>query len=217
MNGVRQFVAISFVLIANEYAKRRKLILFSLLVLIAFGFHNTAIFSLCLWWLYKPHLKKKTIILVFLCVISGIVAFERFIPIISRIFPRYMVYLTDSSSFESGGIMAAVVFTLISLVGLAATIDKKWKDNQYNYVIVLVVCLAAILSIGSISIGILRRVCWMFEVYSIVLIPNIMNSRFYSKSKVILSILIVIAGIIYMLYCFSFNWNYVLPYKFYFT
>ena len=214
MNGVRQFVAIGIMLIASEYARRRNIIPFIILIAIAIGFHNTSVFGIVIWWFYNPDLKKRNIFFIFVCLLSGILAFERLIPLISDIFPRYQIYLENSASFSTGGIMAAVVYTVISIAGIGAAFDKNWLKDNRNKAILLLVIISALFSIASYSIGILRRVCWMFEIYSIVLLPNLMTSRFYYRCKNTLYLIIIAMGIIYLLYYFSFNWHAVLPYKF---
>lgn len=214
MNGVRQFVAIGILLVASEFARRRKIISFVFLIVIAVGFHNTSVFGIVIWWIYNPNLKKRNICLIFACLISGILSFDRLVPLIASIFPRYQVYLENSASFSSGGIMAAVIFTIISIAGIGAAIDKNWLNDSHNRALFFLVVIAAIFSIGSFSIGILRRVCWMFEIYAIVLVPNLMSSRFYHRSRYYLYVTIVVMGLLYLLYCFSFNWNAVLPYRF---
>ena len=213
MNGVRQFVAIGIVLIASEFAKRRKIIPFIVLILLAIGFHSTAIFALILWFVFDKKLSKKMIFFIAILLVGGVVVFDRLIPVIVRLFPRYEIYLENSSGFQSGGVMAAVVYTIIFGVGIAAALDKNWY-NTGNKAILLIVGIASIFSIASFSIGILRRVCWMFEIYSIVLIPNLLYSKFYYRSRYYLYIFIVLMGSVYLVYCFSFNWNAVLPYKF---
>ena len=64
MNGVRQFVAIGILLVASEFARRRKIIPFVLLIVIAVGFHNTSVFGIVIWWIYNPNLKKRNICLI---------------------------------------------------------------------------------------------------------------------------------------------------------
>lgn len=61
------------------------------------------------------------------------------------------------------------------------------------------------------------RVGWMFDIFSVLLIPQVIEKTFSGFSKYVSYLIVMGIAMMYMLYLLSANFHRVVPYYFYFT
>ncbi|KMK93110.1 EpsG family protein [Rossellomorea marisflavi] len=200
LSGIRQTIAICIFVFAVNFIIKRKSLPFFLLVLIAAGFHQSALFLLPFYFFLN---EKKIGKFGFVSVISTLLILL-FTPLFNVIlnqvvlyFPKYFIYVQsiEQNSLRSI-LMTSIIFLLIFL-----NINKLEGKEMIYGKLALIATGFALLSIEFNMIG---RVGMYFDVFLIVAIPMII-----SKIKVMafrqISIMLIIA--IYLLRYTSFFVN----------
>lgn len=218
MNGMRQFIAIGVVLIATEFAKRRKLIPFIILILVAVGFHNTMLLGSVMWFIYMPNpsFRRMRIILIIMCFI--ILGFS----IVQNLVMKYMSDYSDyiSETEKASGIMMPVVYSSIFAIAMfVALFDKEWAQKPNNLHLLCISEIAMLWGISpliltNISTNISQRLGWLFQIYSIVLIPNLLDSTLFKEKLSFYKIVFYAVGLSHLIYFLSKGWMRVVPYVF---
>lgn len=241
MNIVRQYLAIAILLFSVEYIKKRNFIKFSILVLIAYCFHSTAIVFLIMYPIANIKFDaKKTVVFLGIGMVSSIF-FDFLVRKFVILMGKYEGYLYgEYFNFEHN---IAIYFHLLinCCFFLVAVIGKYWDANNSkninqheNYKIktsnnslIKIIpneqlwytcCIFTLLfSIIGLKSTIINRIELYFSVFFLAFIPSLTRSI---KSKEIRAI--VIGGIIIGLFI-SFiivmiyrpRWNIVFPYEWY--
>ena len=223
MNMMRQFVAIGLVLAAAEQAKQRKLILFLVFILLATGFHSTALLGLVIWWLSGENKETKTIrgrmiILAIVCTVA-LVFSGQILKVATNYIRNLNYYLMISGAESKAGIMLPILNLIIFLAAIIAAKDEEWISNKRNLFMVYMAEISAIWSIGSsyyinFDYNLIIRIGVTFQIFSICLLPNILTSKFFKKNYIFSYCSIMIAGGLYMSYYLFQNWHRVVPYVF---
>lgn len=209
MNGIRQFMAIMIVANAYYFARKQKFIPFIMMILFASTFHTTALIGIVLYFInrMKPKVSRLINILAFGIIIG--IALEFTLGYIAGLFPRYQIYLSVVE--ETGGIMTAIVYSLIFL--FAFFFSKQKLKQQFHYIAVSEV--AAIMGVLGFFSRIINRPAWFFDVFSIIVIPGIIKNGFDKRAKPLVYTIIISLTLLYNLYYFGYNWHRVLPYRFF--
>ena len=127
VQGMRQAIAMAILLFAIDFCKKRKLLPFVLMVLIAVAFHKTAIIFLPVYFLYGIKIKPISLIL-FVLGAFGVVACSPFVVSLGQQwFDR-----SYASRAESGGIVALLVYILILLFAVLFAV-KKHNDKDFSF------------------------------------------------------------------------------------
>lgn len=225
MNGTRQFIGIGILLLATKYARDRKFWHFIIAVLTAIGFHSSCVLGLFIWFLYgkvdsKTNKKAKIFIIAFVCLIMFL-SMDIITAWLASHYRNLAYYLVNSGAEEKSGIMLPILCTSVFLIGLCAYTDPEWRNNPDNMFLFYTSEIAAIWSIGSaifvgLNYNLIQRIGWLYQIYSIALLPNALNSAFFRRLHSITYILIVLAATAYLYYYLRINWHHVVPYSFYF-
>lgn len=210
-NYMRQFIAISIILISWNFLKQRKFITFFILVILASTFHTLGLIGILLIVVYWKRMSTKIIPLIFGGTITVFLGMNLFLEYLFQIFPRYAYYGGDYLEGE-GGIMIVVLY--FSLFISTLILKQRNSSEEYN-MLLIIASISAALSILGYHYYIFVRPALFFNVFSIIIIPELIG-RFEIKIQVLILFVICSVALIYMFYYFSFNWHYILPYKFFF-
>lgn len=204
---VRMFTAISITFFGYKYIVERKPIRYFILIILAAGFHMTALLAIIFYPLSLIKVKRLTIILV-LFLGTFTLSFANLF--VTKYFPVYLVYLNKSGVQE--GTKAIYVFLLIGLF-ILIYFDRFIKNNfsAMFYLFGLLIYIA-FLGYGTVS----HRLSLYGTIYSTLLIPKIIN--FFPKR---IKYLIILFFLIFCLIMFYFtlkvgNGTYI-PYKLFFN
>lgn len=221
MNGVRQFLAISLILISIEYALSRKIFPYIFWMGLAIGFHTSAILGFVFWFLSGKSLRRMRVFQLALMLIIIMVGFDYLAPIIANYLPRYTGFLsstTESSMKKMEPLVYIIIFLGASIV---AIFDKKWRANPRNAMLFYGIEIAAVWSLATFIIrnldsNIYGRIGWFFQIIAIALVPNLLDSTLLKENKTFFYVLFVLLGLLFMLYFLSVGYHRVVPYRFYF-
>lgn len=172
-SGIRQMLAIGIGVVAYDFARRRKLIFFILLVLLAMTFHTSAFMLALIYPLYHARITKKwlyilvpvmTIIFLFNGPIFGL---------LSAIVERYTKY--------DGGISATGAYTMLILFAVFTAFsfiipDERSIDSEViglrNYLL-----LALVIQMFAPLHTLAMRMNYYFIIFIPLLIPKIIECR----------------------------------------
>ncbi|MEL4107004.1 EpsG family protein [Oscillospiraceae bacterium WX1] len=202
MNGTRQYVALSLLLLAACVLRRKKFVMGLLLASLAVGVHNTALIFVPFLLATPDNVSKKTLrIFVAASVILVIffsVIFEEALGLFCRLFPRYLVYVNNAigrSVFDAGqgrNILLTVFYAVIVAVGLLiesrpdGTFGLSAADRQKLRYLLLPCLISVAVGLAAAQYINILRLREYFTIYFICLIPSIIQC--FKKDKVILNI-----------------------------
>lgn len=224
MNITRQYIAIAIILYSFKYLINRNLIKFSIIVLIASLFHETAIIFLIIYPISYIKLTNRRIILILTMFLIINITFARYISLLTNFLGVYDNYL-NSKYFDLEG-NVAVYFQLginIAFFILALTakkyrdeILKKEKNRDKKSLMLFYTSLLAVgLGIVGLKSAIIDRLVLYFSIFSIVYIPNTLSYIRNKKITLMIGYIIIIFLFIsfFIIMKFRPNWNNVIPYS----
>lgn len=197
-NAMRQGLALAICTVAISELLKDKQIRFFVLVLIAAGFHSSALIILPLWVVKKFHLKFSVkIALVF----TGIGAFfllfgYQIVRIFVRLLPKYQDYL-GSVFGEDGNILNPIMYAVILMIVVYIwTHDKKEElDHFWLYMLGI----GVVLYFASLQVGIVNRLVYYYTISVVIFLPNILRRIPKLKNRVPLT-----AGVYGVVFMYSF-------------
>lgn len=205
LNGMRQMIAISIMMISLKYIKEHNGIKFALCVMIASLFHLTALIFIPVYFFNKLNLNnRKRLLIVLACyVLSGPLSI-----LASKIImlTKYSWYISGAYSTERLGYISALMGIIILLF---ACIYGKEKDKLLIDLQMIAVCINAF--IGEIPLA--SRLVWIFGTSVIFLIPNVVKNIQNKTMRQFVIIGIYALYFLYFIYTVGVkNSNNVLPY-----
>lgn len=200
LSSMRQTLAIVIVIFAMEALALRKGVLFSLLILLASGFHKSALVLLPLYFIINQRKIGKNAMLLILgliVIMLGTPIFDWIINLVLHYFPQYTVY------YEYG-LKNSIRSTLISSFFLFLVLFNLDKLDGKEVVYGKLSLLSVSISVLSARLALLGRIGMYFAIFTIVTVP-----RIFSKitNKNVRLVLFVVMMAIYLLRYFSFFSN----------
>lgn len=232
MNTIRQNIAIVILLFSYDFIKEKNLFKFIITVFIASAFHRTAIIFLLAWPITKLKFSYKTIVTAAVGGLSLYILFPIVLQTMFRFFPNYQYFL--GSSYLDGDIrLASIMNFLVGLSVLIFGVFTKYhnkniytcsKLNTKSGVIVndannmsLFLLVACSITFISLKFSLLDRVGEYFFVFTIVFLPNALNSIRDKNIRALLSFIIVVLFFVYSttIQIIRPEWNIIYPYRFF--
>jgi hypothetical protein len=214
LSSLRQTIAICFITFAIEYAIKRKLVRYVLLVLIASGFHQSALILLpAYFFLNEKKISKKMMIIIcsFLAVLLATPLFDIIINKALVYFPKYAMYLEWGLKNSIRSALLSSFFFLLILFNINKLEGKEIIYGKLALIGVLI-------SILSVKLNMLGRIEMYFGIFLIIAIPTIF-SKFKPNLKPLApkQLLFLIVITIYLLRYVSFIMNNSAGYGLYHT
>lgn len=219
LSGLRQAIAISIVFLSFNSLKDKKYIKFLFLIFLASTFHITAIISLLALPLTKYKFTKRKLILIFLFIIIMYLFFNNIIFIILKILPTYYSHYVTTIAFKSGNLGNYINFIIKLIFIIIIYIFNYYKNNEKKiknlYIYFMII--ATGISLFATKASILDRLEQYFWIFSILVIPDIINSCKVKRNRIILGVSITIFVLIYNLSLLYLRpeWNLIIPYYFF--
>ena len=215
---MREAMAISIVLIAFDFFKNKKYIIFSILVLLASTFHFSAIVFFMVIPFSKIKFSKKNIFISIIVFILLFIYGETIFILLSKISPRLSDYI--NSVWGKGNLFGAlfnflvIAFQLIFGV-LIYNKNKKININQLDIYFSIMIIATAI-SILVMRATIFDRFLSYFSIFTIIWTPNCILQIKNSKKKLLYIIIIFTLFLLYFIVIGTFRpeWNGAIPYVF---
>jgi hypothetical protein len=213
MTGLRQTIAICFIVIAIDKLIEEKKISFFILVLIAGLFHQSAFIGLLIYILNKLKVNYKYIFVI------GIISL--FVYIFGPLIINHIVELfwptRQYGVEEYGG--TSTIFLLI-IISIVSFILMSWKRNidsnflNINSLFIKLVMFSIPIQVLAIYQANSFRVAMYFHIVSIILVPNIINDT-EDKLVRLLGYLITITLLLIQFFYFSYYYSGIIPYTFF--
>ena len=206
IQGMRQAIAMAILLFALNSCKKRKLISFLILVLLALAFHKTAIIFLPVYFLYGLKIKPLSLIVSLLGVAGMIACSPYVVSVGQQWFDR-----TYASKAESGGFVALLIYILIlAFVLLFAT--KRYEDKDFAFFFFFTLIGATFYLMRYTGVMIAERISFYFMFGQMALFPAAINTlaekeRFFLKFAVY--------ALILMLFIYRLNGSDLVPFEFF--
>ncbi|MCW6677783.1 EpsG family protein [Anaerococcus sp. NML200574] len=215
MSGIRESIAISICLIGFEYVKEKRKILFFLSILLASTFHISAFVFLIAYPVFNLKLNVYVKLLMIIVSIIFMKQFDIIMLYAIEHIPKYASYLT--TEYNDGIIRIATVINLliISIIYIASSYYYRYQfgnENIYSGYLNLIF-IGIPLLIVSLSFNLLDRFSNYFNIFIIIVIPNIICNRANVNHKLI-SFISMVCFLIYFI-CVQLlrpEWNGIYPY-----
>ena len=229
MSGLRQGMAIFLCVIAFRFIKKRKLIPFVLLVLLASQFHMTAILFLMAYPLSYLRFKSTNVAIVTAAGVIVFLLFNQILTPILGILPEYYSGYTQSVRFAEnklGNILVAVIQTIFLIVSLFSTyrmrnregrkqvFTKEYNEPDFMHFMILMSILLSLISLRATT---LDRLYYYFWIFAVVYIPNVLREVRRIGDRVLLWLGTVIFTFLYNITLLYFRpeWTEITPFKFF--
>ena len=203
--GLRQSIAMSICLFAIELAKKRKIIPFILLVLLASTFHTSAIVFTVVYFICGISLNVRTLVMG-VGITAVLLAFSsRLAAIGNMIFQREY-----EGEVESGGFVAVAIYAIILILSIALA-GKRRKDQDYSFFVFMTWFGFVFYLMRYTEVQIAERISWYFMFGQLVALPNVLSRFDKSVSFVIKCAVIVLC---FALFAYRLSGDGLVAYRF---
>ena len=169
-SGLRQAIAISLAIIAYEFTKKRKLIPYLLIVLLAFLFHRSAFMLLFMYPIYHARITKKW--LLFLVPAIGLIFI--FNQPIFAVLSVFIADLYESNVHETGAYMMIILFILFCVFSFVIPDENKLDDDTIGLRNFLL--LSTVIQMFAPLNSIAMRMGYYFIIFIPLLIPKVIKN-----------------------------------------
>jgi len=219
-NTSRQYIALLIVTNALYFLLyKKKYLLFLFLVIIASMFHITAIISFVFFPLsFFDFSKMKTFIIMSLIFIIFLLFSNQLIVLFGKIFPDYQGYVDSISDFSNIGrtmiliLVNLVIFLCIFLSYRTFENNNLSKNDSFFLFLFLISILLGFISFNNV---LLSRINTYFAIYSIFVIPYLVDIFTLKKDKLVISLGILVVFFIEFNVLLLGNYSGITPYSFY--
>jgi len=191
--GLRQSIAIAIVFLSFEYIKKRKLVIFLLMVLLASSFHTSALVFLPAYPLYFLRLRKKHYLIV---LILFIVAF-----LVRKTILKSLLLLTFDKYDNPELMVTSDSYTMLVIMffvyTVAVFVKNNYKDSLSFNALSNFILMAAFIQIAAIESQVAMRAGYYYFIFITLLLPEIINAIKVEKARNGIAFLIVVV-------CFTF-------------
>lgn len=212
MTGLRQSLAMLFVLYAYDRLKQEKKIQAFILIILGSLFHSSALLAL-VFFACDLFPRRITVILWIMLAVAALSATGAFNRVLAAVTGKY-AHFFETEKVGSGwlAISVALVRNAVFFYFTYRTCAKNWErwDARLAYANVFMLLLCICL---GYSINIFSRVCDYFLLIACVDVPNVLC---YRKDRRFWNCLICIVLVAYFFVAMIFRpeWNYLYPYEF---
>lgn len=190
MSGIRQSLAICLTFLAFKYAKENKLIRFTVMVLVAYLFHNSAICFLPVFFIVKIKKLSKLQSILILSLIAAIGIFiNPILYLIRFIVPeRYRINLINGSGVNAKSFI--LFFGILILCAIVILYENSWIEGIQTPFFLLASITALVYAISP-HIYLLDRISFYFIPYSIVLLSNTIKKMKHIPSRYVTMVITI--------------------------
>lgn len=191
MTMMRQFLAISIILLSFNYVKDKKFFKYLAMTLLASCFHISAIISIIIYPIYYLKINRKRILTLSTITIIVSLLLSRIFPIIASLTNRSTYYNNQIGETKLANIILFLIYLTFTLFALLIARKNDKKNNSFYIYILFISTLLYGLSINA---AILARIGHYIAIFSIIAIPNMLYLSI--KKKRLLYELIIILFLI---------------------
>lgn len=203
--AIRQWIAVTLFVLTFDFIKKKKVVLFIIVMLAASTIHTTALalipFFLISFLDINKFSKSKIFLFIVLITLWFIVipqiGYTLFLPLFQG---ESMEYYTGYMSADTGYNILGISSLLVIGIPFLCFSQINHMDNDLKLMNLLVMC--SVLFIPMVSVNVMiGRMAWYFSIFTIVVYPNTMD-LLYHRGKILLVNVLVWSLIIYYLYIY---------------
>lgn len=213
-NGVRQGVAIAFILYSYQFIKNRSLFQFSLSIVLAMLFHKSAILFFPIYFLYNLQLSRKFgVLLVLLCFLITKLNILNYVTsyAISSLDDKYSRYIQSPPDFGGSGLGVYLYILLFLFIYITSHVIKIKESREKEFLFLFMLFSIGIsLRVIALENIIFVRPSYYFTVFDIFFIPLFLS--LFNKNKLIITVGIIIIYLTTFIASIA-NSNGLLPYS----
>lgn len=210
MTGLRQATAMSIILIAYIFLREKNLLRFIITVIIASLFHSTALVFLIAYPLSYLKLNIKYIFILIIVILSSFLFSDQILWLINLISweEQYTNYIQGEQTLNYTGFIIQLIILFFCLIFKKSLLNINNKEiTMYNLLVI-----GLIFQLLSTDIAVLFRLSLYFSIFSIILIPNVINTIKDKNLRILVTFLIIIISCFYTFWTgsfssYDFNWN----------
>jgi len=180
-SGLRQSIAMAIVIMAFRFIKEKKIIPYIIMILIAFGFHQSAIIMLLLYPLYHAKITKKWLIVIVPLMIMIFIfknqIFSSLILISSKYAERY-------NEITSTGAYSILILLFLFDIYCFAFTDKDKESKEFIGLRNFLLCATCIQFFASIN-SVIMRINYYILLFIPILIPMVYNNSAIKYRKIL--------------------------------
>lgn len=203
--GLRQSIAMSICLFAIELIKKRKFVLFVVLILFATTFHSSSIVFLFMYFIYGITLNVRTLLAGAGVTVVLLALSSRLAAIGNMIFQREY-----EGEVESGGFVAVAIYAIILILSIALS-GKRRKDKDYAFFVFMTWFGFVFYLMRYTEVQIAERISWYFMFGQLIALPNVISRFDKSVSFVIKCVVIVLC---FALFAYRLSGDGLVAYRF---
>lgn len=193
MNGMRQYMAASFVLVATKYLfsmKKGDFIKYAILILLAYCMHNSAIVMLPIYFVVRRRAWQMSSLLIILGSIIGVVVFDAFLPsFLSAIEETNYAVYSSNGWFTSGTVGGSSIFRIVfAAYPLILAFLNKERIKMLGHIgdiLTNIACVEVAIYVIAMYNWIFIRLAVYLAIYFIIFIVWITNYAVKPKDKVL--------------------------------
>ncbi|OUP49747.1 EpsG family protein [Lachnoclostridium sp. An181] len=192
MNLIRQFIAVMLVFLAYEYIEKRKLILFTILIILATSFHFSAIIIWPFYFILNRKLKLSFFLMIAMVCIPFNFKFQEIMTFLFAKFkPSYLTsnYITRTFSWDIAFILCHII-----ALGIVFLYYDYLQTNIKNRIMINALYIGIIISTLACWLPEYKRFAYYFLFPEICLIANALQVE--KRNKIKIGILIILSLIL---------------------
>lgn len=222
MSGLRQTIAIFICVIAYQYIKKRKPLLFYLYVIMAMQFHITAFVFLILYPISFIEFNIKNVFFIGSVCIIVFLCFDYFISTVLDFMPNYYSHYRGTVRFEENKlgniIVACMQFVFLIFILFSQYNTKHNTSYDEASMMKFMILISFLLSLISLKATTLDRLFYYFYIYIIIYIPNVIYAMPF-RNKIFFTITVCIFSFLYNIAVLYFRpeWLNITPYSFFWS
>ena len=227
-SGLRQAIAMMICIIAFKYIKKRNIIKFILMVLLAMQFHTSAIIFILMYPLSHFRFNTKGIVVITAIMIIVLLCFNIVLSNVLNILPDYYEHYTTSVRFDAGNlgnILMSIIILLVIVMSFFSGYNCVHKGNKDLYIkeydensmLSYMMLFSFWIAVISLKATTLERLYWYTWIFSIIYIPNVINTMTIKSTKKFFTVTIIVLSFIYNICLLKYRpeWNCITPYSFF--
>lgn len=196
MSQLRQFVAISFFLNSYFYSYTKNYFKSALNILLALGFHTSAIFMIPILFIRLDLNRIKMLYFLLLSLVLPLINISRLVEL--PVFSRYSHYLTGIHNRDLSIFHYFKYYALLAILFIFVWYIKEYTFDKVEQIILNGLIFNMILYGLSFQIGLMIRLSFYFKLFEIVFIVYFLQELHHFSLKILKPLVITFFVGIYM-------------------
>lgn len=207
-SGLRQAIAISFIIWSFKFIKERKIIKYAIMIICAICFHKSAFVFIPAYFLYNVKLNKN--MLIGICIVDVLIFIFK-----SQIVNLFIRFFYESYSVSN---LNAKNWLLLNVAIIAVTLlfyKKTINNNKENNLLYMLSIVGVSLMLFSSVSGDVLRIANYYYIFVIALIPKVIKSIEGKYLKTIVSLGFTFGMLPLYIYLLNVDAYQIVPYQFF--